>query len=369
MLLVIKCLGYGGAERLIVDLVRARDAERFDYEVAYVLAGEDALVPAVAADGTPVHSLGARHNWDVGWTRAFRRLLRRGHYDVVHFHLPYAAAMGRLVIASLPRAQRPAVVYTEHSLWGETALPVRALNRATIGGDRALVAVSEAARDALPRSLRGRAEVVVHGVDVGRADELLADRAAVRREVRAELGAADGEVLVLAVANLREEKGYDTLLGAAALLQSRREPVRVAAVGRGPLADELEGRRASLGLDNFRFLGQRSDVLRLLVGSDVFVLASRYEGLPVSLMEAVSAALPVVATRVGGVPSVVTNGREGLLVPPGSPADLADALARVAGDGALRERLGAAAKARSTMFDVHRASRRMEAVYSSLAAP
>ena len=102
VLLVIKCLGYGGAERLLVDTVATADRRRFDYEVAYVLREQDALVPAMRAGGTPVHSLGAAHNADLRWMAALRRLLVIGHYDVVHFHLPYAAALGQLVVASFP---------------------------------------------------------------------------------------------------------------------------------------------------------------------------------------------------------------------------------------------------------------------------
>ena len=106
VLLVIKCLGYGGAERLLVDMVATVDRSRFNYEVAYVLREQDALVPAIRAGGTPVHSLGAAHNADLRWMAALRRLLVTGRYDVVHFHLPYAAAFGQLVVASLP-ALRP----------------------------------------------------------------------------------------------------------------------------------------------------------------------------------------------------------------------------------------------------------------------
>ena len=154
VLLVIKCLGYGGAERLLVDVVANRDRDSFHYEVAYVLRSEDALVPAMEATGVRVHCLGAGGNADLRWVPALRRLLVDPGFDIVHFHLPYAAAVGRLVVASLPRARRPLVVYTEHSLWDKTAGPVKVLNRATIARDQALLVVSEAARSALPAPLR-----------------------------------------------------------------------------------------------------------------------------------------------------------------------------------------------------------------------
>src|SRR5580704_576471 len=113
VLLLIKCLGYGGAEQLLVDLVANRDAGAFDYEVAYVLASEKSLVPAVEASGVPVHALGARGNGDPRWLPVLRRLLVDGNYDLVHFHLPYAAALGRLVALTLPRRKRPVLVYPD----------------------------------------------------------------------------------------------------------------------------------------------------------------------------------------------------------------------------------------------------------------
>jgi glycosyltransferase involved in cell wall biosynthesis len=115
------------------------------------------------------------------------------------------------------------------------------------------------------------------------------------------------------------------------------------------------------------FAGQRDDVLRILAGADVFVLASRQEGLPVVLMEATSVGLPIVATAVGGVPEVLTDGVDGLVVPPGDPLALADALSRVVTDPDLRARLGTGAKERSAMFDVARASRTIESIYREVA--
>jgi glycosyltransferase involved in cell wall biosynthesis len=189
----------------------------------------------------------------------------------------------------------------------------------------------------------------------------------VRREVRSELGATDGELLVVTVANLRREKGYDVLLEAARQVVTRGAAVRFAAVGRGPLAEELDTAHRALGLgERFRFLGERSDARRLVAGADVFVLTSHHEGLPVALMEATSVGVPIVATRVGEIPRVLPDGTDALLVEPGRPGAVADALMRLAGDPALRERLGRAARTRSAAFDVAAATRTVEALYTEL---
>ncbi len=368
VLLVIKCLGYGGAERLLVDTVAAADPQRFDYEVAYVLREQDALVPAIVSGGTPVHSLGAANNADLRWMLAFRRLLATRRYEVVHFHLPYAAALGQFVVSSLPRSKRPAVVYTEHSLWDRARLANRVLLRASMSSDERLIAVSQASYDALPVSLRRRTTTVLHGVDLSRSDGLVARREEMRARARAELGVADDEVLFLTVANLRPEKGYDVLLEAARIIGDRGLPIRIAAVGRGPLSDVLHARHGDLALgDHFQFLGQREDVLELLAGADAFVLASRQEGLPVALMEATSVGLPIVASAIGGVPQVLDDAVDALLVPPGDAKLLAEAMGRLASDPEMRERLGHQARLTSSRFDISAANRVVGDIYLQVA--
>jgi glycosyltransferase involved in cell wall biosynthesis len=127
------------------------------------------------------------------------------------------------------------------------------------------------------------------------------------------------------------------------------------------LADEVAALHATLGLgDHFRLLGYRRDVHDLMAAAEVFTLASAHEGLPVAVMEAFANALPVVATAVGGLPQQVVRGEQGMLVPPGDSAALADALVIVARDPVLRTRMGAAALARAADYDIRRAVRRRE---------
>ena len=370
VLLAIKGLGHGGAERLLVDMVAAGDQRSFAYQVAYVLDTADAFVPVLRWNGTTVHPLGAVGNLDLRWLLAFRRLLLSHHYDIVHFHLPYTAALGRLVVASLPRRRRPVTLYTEHSLWNKAAVLVKILNRATIGLDRALIAVSQAAFDALPSTLKRRAQVVVHGVDLHRSGEMIGRRDEIGKSVRAELGVPPGELLAVTVAGLRSEKGYDVLLDAAHIVDDRRLPIRFAAAGQGALDRELAERCRALGLrDRFRFLGHRQDALELLTAADIVVLPSHQEGLPVVLMEASSVGAAMVATSVGGVGQVVQDGVTGLIVPPGRPEALADAIERLASDPDLRTRLGQRAAVESAAFDVTRAAGDVERIYRTLSTP
>jgi glycosyltransferase involved in cell wall biosynthesis len=172
----------------------------------------------------------------------------------------------------------------------------------------------------------------------------------------------------LTVANLRPEKGYDVLLDAARSISDSGLPIRVASVGRGPLRSVLLERHRELALgDRFRFLGQRDDVLELLAGADAFVLASHHEGLPVALMEATSVGLPIIAPSVGGIPEVLENEVDAILVPPGDAHLLAEAMKHLASDPQMRERLGRRARLKSSTFDISAANRVVGDIYLQMA--
>ncbi len=363
---LIKGLTFGGAEQLILLFAQARDADRFDMEVAYVLRHADQLAGPVAETGVAVHCLGATSHYDLGWLVRLRRLLQEGRYDVVHLHLPYSAGMGRLVVRSLPASQRPKIVHTQHNIWPFTASPVRLLDRLTFRLDDADLAVSQSAWAAMPAPLRARTEILVHGLDLAR---LRSYGPEVREEIRAEFGIGPGEVLVATVANLRPEKGYDVLLPAARLLLDEGLPVRFVAVGSGPLQASVTAQRNALGLeDHFTLAGFRRDGARVIAGSDVFVLSSHHEAFPVAVMEALAVGVPVVATAVGDVAAAVTEG-EGLLVPPGDPVALAQALRSLILVPETRSRMAAAARVAGSRFDVSSAVERVERLYMELAPP
>jgi glycosyltransferase involved in cell wall biosynthesis len=143
-----------------------------------------------------------------------------------------------------------------------------------------------------------------------------------------------------------------------------RDDVRFVAVGQGPLEAELRALHAALGLgDRFALLGYRDDAANVMAASDVFCLSSQYEGLPVALMEAVVSGLPVVATTVGGIEELVTSGCEAILVPPGRPDLLAQALLEVVADPELRAKMSQNASDRAATLDAEAAVRRTEAMY------
>lgn len=366
VLWLIKGLGPGGAERLLASQAATTDHDAFTISAAYLVPWKDHLVGDLTSHGIDVVCLHGEREWDLRWVARLRALILRRRIEVVHVHSPYVAALTRLVVRTLPRRSRPAIVVTEHNRWPRHARVTRLANRFTIFLDDADLAVSEDVRTTMGVRARDGVEVVVHGVD------LAAVRSAAehRSEVRSELGIADDDVVVGIVANFRAEKAYDTLLAAAveATDVAGDRPLRFVAVGQGPLEAEIRARHAASGLgDRFLLTGYRPDAVRVMAAFDVFTLTSRHEGLPVALMDALALGLPVVATRVGGIPEAVTDGVEGILVPVDDHARLAAGYLDLAADPGRRAAMGAAARRRGDDFDVARSTARIEAIYRDLA--
>lgn len=258
-------------------------------------------------------------------------LMRTFRPDIVHTHTAKAGMLGR-VAARLCGV--PVVVHTYHGhvLQGYFS-PARtrlfmAIERWLAGHTSRLLAVSERVKQDLLALGIGRAErfdVLPLGLDL---DGFL-DAETRRGEFRRELGYTEREILVGIVARLVPIKAHEMFLRAAAAITRRVPASRFVVVGDGERRADLEALARQLALgDRVRFVGWRGDLQRVYADLDVVVLTSRNEGSPVSLIEAMAAARPVVATRVGGVPDLVKDGQQGLLVPAGD----VDALARAIED-------------------------------------
>ncbi|MFI5053309.1 MAG: glycosyltransferase [Acidimicrobiia bacterium] len=362
VLWLIKGLGPGGAERLLVEQAAAGGRDGITYEVAYLLSWKQHLVPELEALGVRTHCLGVRTERDLRWVARLAGLLRRERFDVVHAHSPLVAAPARLLVRARARAHRPAFVYTEHNRWPSYRPFTRYANRLTYPLDDAVFAVSADVRASVSPRCRDQVEVLVHGVDVPRVRAHLDERLA----ARAELGIGDGEVLAVTVANLREGKNYPGLLRAARLVVDRDLPVQFVTAGQGQLEAEIRTMLRASGLgDRFRMLGYRDDATRLIAAADLFVLASHHEGLPVTVMEALTLGVPVIAPAVGGLPEVVITGVNGILVEPESSAALADAIVE-ASDPARRAELSEGARRTGERFSSANAVARIEAEYRTL---
>jgi glycosyltransferase involved in cell wall biosynthesis len=349
----------GGAERQVILLAHGLCARGWRVSVVALSgAGGDAAAQ-LTASGVAFLSLSMRKGLadPRGWMR-FHRWLQQEAPDVVHAHLPHAAWMARWSRLGAPVR---VVVDTLHSSF--TGTPGRRLGYRVSGwlSDQ-VTAVSHAVADAhrLAR-MAGSIEVFPNGVDVAAWRPNAAIRTALRREL-----ALEHEFIWFAAGRLEPVKDYPTLLQAMADLP---ESARLIVAGSGPLEIQLRQLSTEFGLDSHvRFLGFDPNILRWMQAADGFVLSSRWEGLPMALLEAAACALPAVATDVPGTREVVVDGDTGLLAPQGRAASLAGAMSWMM-NASAEERKAMGVRARQRVIDhfgLECALNRWEALYADL---
>jgi glycosyltransferase involved in cell wall biosynthesis len=302
------------------------------------------------------------------------RLIRRVRPHILHTHTAKAGAVGRLAALLAGDARPPIVVHTFHGhvLRGyfdplRTA-GFRLLERWLARMSTALVAVSPQVRDdlvALGVAPRERFVVVRLGIEL---EQRVAAELDGRGESRRVLGIGPDRFAVGWIGRMTGVKRTEDVLRAFRRLRDRGVDACLCMIGDGPDRPAVERRAHELGvMRDTLFLGYQEDVAPFYAAFDAMILPSINEGTPVSAIEALAAGRPVVATRVGGVPDVVREGEDGFLVDPGDVDALAERLARLAADPALRERLGAAGRARVIpRYSVERLVDDMDRLYRSL---
>ncbi len=321
-------------EHFVVRMAQAQKARGHDVTILALQAGGDLRREAEAL-GLPVVELGGAGK-GLRVLRGMAAFLRL-RPDIIHVHnstsLHYALVGKRFGAAK--------IVLTGH---GRGKGGGRTHGADSWNKTDAVVAVSQAVgRDMAAEVPADRLSVILNGVEPTPTRRR-------RREVRAELEISETETVGIIVARIDGMKGHDDLIEAWAKLHAagRRATLLIAGDGAARADREALARERGLDTKQIRFLGFRGDVPDLLAASDFFLLPSLTEGLPLSVLEAMSHGLPIVATDVGGIPELVTDGVHGLLVPPKSPDLLAAAIAQVVGDADLRGRFGAAGKLRVT---------------------
>lgn len=341
ILFVLPNFGTGGSEKLVVDLIRNLDHSRFDPVLVVFFSGE--REPAFRASGFPlyvIHAGGTRSKLQVALQLS--RIVRAHRIDVVNTHHPSPLIQGLIPFRLL---NRPKWIHTEHTrLELEPEIHDRArwmCARVLVSVDRCVgisAGVCEYVESAL-RVPRHKITKILNGVETDRFVLPQYDRAA----FRGSLGVADTDVAVGMFANFRPQKNHRNLLRAVAELMERGlEGFRIYLCGTGPTQSECEALSSELGLERLvKFLGARHDIPELMNAMDIYCLPSRYEGLPLSLLEAMACGRPVVATNVVGNDEVVVNGENGLLCRNDDFRDLADKLQVLVRDASLREKLGA----------------------------
>jgi L-malate glycosyltransferase len=345
---LLHTLNVGGAEMLAARLARRqRDECRFVFACLDELG---TLGEELKSEGFPAHVIGRKAglDWRCAWRLA--RFLRREQVDVIHAHqyTPFFyGIMARLLY------RRPPILFTEHGRhFPDYPRRKRILaNRLLLERRDRVIGVGEAVRQALITNEgipADRVGVIYNGIDTQR----FTDRPSERDEVRREIGLQPGDFAILMVARLDYLKDHATAIRMLARVARQAPYAKLVLAGDGPERAKVEELIAELGIARqVRMLGLRKDVARLVQAADLFLLTSISEGIPLTVIEAMAAKLPVVATQVGGMAEVVEHGVSGLLAPSGDDARLAACVLRLVHDAQMRREMGEQGQQRArTLF-------------------
>ncbi len=361
---MITGLATGGSETALESLLARLDRDRFSPTVVCLKDGNTRIADEIRALNVPVIDLGLVSPARAGALWRLYTLLAEQRPLIIHAWLFHAVVVARL----LGRMTGvPIVISARRNI--NLGSPFREMvNRMTIGADERVIALSEAARrveiergGAAPDNVT----VVHNGIDIGLYPPLTPR---MRADARSRLALPPAATLVGTVARLHPSKGVDDFVRAAGRVLAKVPGARFVVVGDGKERAALDRLAGELGIpDKVHFVGERSDVRSLLAGLDLFVLASREEGLGTALLEAMAAGVPVVATSVGGIVEVVEDSVSGILAPPGDVDRLADSIVTMLDNRELADRLAKNGRRRVTeMFSIEATVEKTQKLYEEL---
>jgi len=370
VLFLMPQMGMGGSERLVHNLALRLDRSRFNPSVAWLYGNE--VLQEFRDLHVPLHFVPKTKRVDFSTMQKLARIIKCEGIDVVnaqHFMPAIYAYYGCKIVAN------KGLVFTAHSKWEieATNLKWRVAGGYLLRRMDATIGVTSHVSSAIRCVFRTNASQTVtieNGVDT----DLVGQERDVR-DLRQSLGLTDLDIVIGVVANLKKVKNHLLLLQAFARVAEKYENVKLLVIGQG-FAGESDNTENALRsfvrshrlVDRVLFLGYRTDVPNLLWIMDIFCLTSLREGLPIGLIEAMAAGLPIIGTNVEGIREVLTPNVDSILVELDDSAALQDALVRLLREPQLRQRLGRVGREKAVVrYSLQRCVREYERLFSSLA--
>jgi len=337
---MIDGLSIGGAEMLLITFASQARLHGMKMTVIGLQNDQDTpIIHSLKELGVHIEIFPDEHLFSLRRIIKIIRFIKSEKFDLMQTHLTYANVLGGLAgwFAGVP------VIATLHST-REGSRPNYLRNKIELLTIKYLtkrvVAVGQSVADAYRSQLGNKRLEVIRNAVLPPQVLSISERQSLRNEFSIDLSSQ----VIIAVGRIAASKGYSDLISAFSPIHSRYSKVSLLIIGSGDLSDKIKNQVSDLQLDEVvHFLGERNDITRCLAASDIFVSSSHWEGLPLAVLEAMMAGLPIVATAVGDLPQVVTP-EIGLTVPPHNPQQLSEALLTLLAHPELRREMGKAAQ-------------------------
>jgi glycosyltransferase involved in cell wall biosynthesis len=351
---IIPNFGMGGAEKLVVDLLSNYDKSNFDMAAVSFYAKSNTILEKKLDDlGVKVYYLDKHKGPDVSMLFKINKVVREFKPDIIHTHR-YAI---RYTLLAILINKIPLKVHTVHNIASKE------LDKAGFIIQKIAynyfnfvpVAISNIVKKSIIEFYHIEyVPLIYNGIDV------------LKYQVR-QKQKENKLIRLIHVGRFSHQKNHNLLIDAFKMVSDKKNNVKLYLVGDGDLRKEIEYRVSRLNLaDKVEFLGVRDDIPDLLAKSDIFVMSSDWEGLPLVLLEALAAGIPIVSTDVGGVPDIIKNNINGILVKPNDPVSLSKAIIDLIENRELRKKISETNKIYSLKFDIKKTQQEYEKLYLNL---
>lgn len=328
---------------LLAETLKLHDQKTFDFHYMYFLPWKDQLVPQLVANGGHVICMGGNNNIQLFMKSfAVARYVKANNIQLIHAHLPWAGILARWVgkLTGVP------VVYTEHNKQERYHFLTRMINLKTMDQLKVVIPVSRDVEESIRKfkpKIKARVVTILNGVNIEHFNPEGKDGAA----IRSQFNIPSQATVITTIGVFRFQKRFEIWLEVARAILDVKPDVHFIIVGDGPLKDQILAKRSELKLeDQVHMAGLQTDVRPYLAASDIYMISSVFEGLPIALLEAMACGLPIITTDAGGIKEVVRHEQEGLVCSVNDPKKLSEFAIRLISDISLRQQFAINARLR-----------------------